>query len=578
MSTSIKPGSSGFNQGIASTLVDELDLDFAASGSEDEEERDEQFEAVKDGQDGSEESKEIHTGPLNDTRWRELDDVLAKIQKYQSQPQTQARESLDNDPQYQLISKANAFSASIDDHMVDLHKRIRDIYHHRFPELETLLPDPLEYTKTVSVIGNGPMDKIRDLSTTNDNALKRPLNTILSRPKLMTVTVEATSTRGQPLPSDRLTSVQTSCAQMLHLESAKYQIQAYVESRMQRFCPNLTALIGSHTAAQLLTARGGLTGLAQTRAANIPSIGSKRFAASGLATNTGIRNQGALYQSELIGRFRPELRIQAMRIISGKTVLAARIDTAQSSPDGSEGANLLDQCERRLDKLIEPPPNKGQRALPAPDDRPSKKRGGRRARKAKEATAMTDLRKAQNRMVFGKEEAEVGYGTGETTQGLGMIGQQDDNRIRALKVDQRTKAKLSKKNPGWGGGTTGGGASSIKTGHGQGTAGASVLRAQGTRGGPGGMASTVGTASSLTFGQGKGLELVDPRVRQEMERKERVDRDRYFKGGSFTQVAGAGAGAKKDGEGAGGAVGGAGAGEGFKKPALPMKRKVEDVA
>ena len=67
---------------------------------------------------------------------------------------------------------------------------------------------------------------------------------------------------------------------------------------------------------------------------------------------------------------------------------------------------------------------------------------------------MTDLRKAQNRMAFGKEEKEVGYGTGEGTVGMGMIGQQNDGRIRALQVDNRTRAKLSAKNKGWGTGST----------------------------------------------------------------------------------------------------------------------------
>lgn len=68
-------------------------------------------------------------------------------------------------------------------------------------------------------------------------------------------------------------------------------------------------------------------------------------------------------------------------------------------------------------------------ALPAPDDKPSRRRGGRRARKAKEAIAMTDLRKPQNRMAFGKKEKEVGYA--KNTKGLDMIGQANEGRIRS---------------------------------------------------------------------------------------------------------------------------------------------------
>src|SRR5690606_39235828 len=117
-------------------------------------------------------------------------------------------------------------------------------------------------------------------------------------------------------------------------------------------------------------------------------------------------------------------------------------DRVHEHPDGSMGEELKAQCLQRLEKLTEPPPNMGSRALPAPDDKPSRKRGGRRARKAKEAVAMTELRKAQNRMAFGKAEAEVGYGTSDSTKGLGMIGQEQTGRIRALQIDQRTRAKL----------------------------------------------------------------------------------------------------------------------------------------
>lgn len=42
------------------------------------------------------------------------------------------------------------------------------------------------------------------------------------------------------------------------------------------------------------------------------------------------------------------------------------------------------------------------------------------ARKAKEAYAQTELRKLQNRMVFGEAEEEVG--TMDETKGMGMIG------------------------------------------------------------------------------------------------------------------------------------------------------------
>jgi len=463
------------------------------------------------------------------------------------------------------LTQSNTLSTSIDSEIILVHKFIRDHYSVRFPELETLIANPLDYAKTVAIIGNGPMNDVKKLAHSTDNIVGQTLASVLDGPSLMVVTVEATNTRGRELSDAEMQTIMRACEMTLQLDKAKKILTDYVQSRMNLFAPNLTALIGSLTAAQLLNFAGGITGLAKTPACNLAPLGSKRSTQTGFATNVGVRHQGFLYNSPIIRNIPSDLKTQAMRIVSAKVVLAARVDSVHANPDGSEGEKLRLDCLERLDKLTEPPPNKGIKALPAPDDKPSRKRGGRRARKAKEATAMTDLRKAQNRMAFGKEEAEVGYGAGEGTRGLGMIGQANDGRVRALQVDQRTKAKLSKKNPGWGGGATpvGGMASSLR-GFGQGGA-ASVLRGHGLRSsGVGGGAA--GTASSIAFTPVQGLELVDPKVREEMSRKRKAEEDRWFKGGTFTQVGGqssaAPAPAKVD-------------GAGFKVPSLPPRKKVD---
>jgi len=449
-----------------------------------------------------------------------------------------------------------------------VHKFIRDHYSVRFPELETLIQNPLEYAKTVAIIGNGPMENIRAISESKDNVVGQSLKQVLDGPSLMVVTVEATTTRGTPLSESEVSNISRACEMTLKLDRAKETLTRYVESRMSLFAPNLTILIGARTAAQLLNYAGGIIGLAKTPACNIPPLGSKKNTGStGLATNIGIRHQGFLYNNDIIQGVQTDLKVQAMRILSAKIVLATRVDQAHDSPNGEQGISLFDQVEKRINKLSEAPPNKGVRALPAPDDKPARKRGGRRARKAKEATAMTDLRKAQNRMAFGKEEAEVGFGDG--TKGLGMIGAEGDGRIRAQQIDQRTRAKLSKKNPGWGGATPVGGTATSLRGFGAGLGTASTLKSSGLRasGVGSGLKTQVGnmggTTTSVAFTPVQGLELVDPKARAERERKRAAEEDRWFKGGTFTQLPGGSgtpAAAKKD-------------VEGFKLPALPNKKQ-----
>jgi U4/U6 small nuclear ribonucleoprotein PRP31 len=470
--------------------------------------------------------------------------ILQKIAHFQSlspEKQTTFVGSIEDNPEYHLLTQSNTLSTSIDSEIILVHKFIRDHYSIRFPELETLVGNPLDYAKVVSIIGNGPMDQdsIKKLETSKENRLGVTLRSVLDGPSVMIVTVEATTTKGREMTPVELERVMRACDMTLGLDKAKRTLTEYVQSRMNLFAPNLTALIGSLTAAQLLNFAGGLTGLAKTPACNLPPLGSKKQSGTGFATNVGVRQQGFLYHSPIIRGIPNDLKRQAMRIVSAKVVLAARVDRVHESPNGTTGEELKESCLARLEKLTEPPPNKGQRALPAPDDKPARKRGGRRARKAKEATAMTDLRKAQNRMVFGKEEKEVGYGQGEGTVGMGMIGQANDGRIRNLQVDQRTRAKLSAKNKGWGGATPISGSASSLRGFGQGP-GSVDLRGKGLR--SSGVGSTVGagagTASSLAFTPVQGLELVDPKIQAEMSRKRKAEEDRWFKGGTFTQVGG----------------------------------------
>lgn len=461
---------------------------------------------------------------------------------------------------------ANDFDRSVSttDELTRLHKVLRDHYSVRFPELETLVTSPIKYAKTVGILQNGPLDDIKALSSSADNMVGEPLKSVLDGPSLMVVAVEGTTTRGREMTEAELKVVRDTCEKILKLDRERTALTESIQSRVNSIAPNLAALIGSQTAAQFLNQSGGLLELAKIPACNLGAQGSRRQEGLGFATNIGVRSQGFLYDSPLIQEVPNDLKKQAIRIVAAKMVLATRADVANYSKDGSLGEDLKQQCLQRLDKLTEPPPNSGVKALPAPDDKPSRKRGGRRARKAKEAVAMTELRKAQNRLAFGKEEAEVGYGTGEGTVGLGMLGQQSDGRIRATQIDQRTRAKLSKNNKGWGAATPASGTASSLRGFGQGVGGtASVLQARGLRSSGVGtsLSATGGTASTIAFTPVQGLELVDPKVQAELNRKRKAEEDRWFNSGTFTQVGGqnstASSGKEKD---------------GFKVPALPRKK------
>ena len=80
---------------------------------------------------------------------------------------------------------------------------------------------------------------------------------------------------------------------------------------------------------------------------------------------------------------------------------------------------MKEEISKKMQKILEPKQPKIIKPLPKPDDKPRRKRGGKRLRSMKARYAQTEMRMLKNRMKFG-EEAEVEYR--ESGKGFGMIG------------------------------------------------------------------------------------------------------------------------------------------------------------
>ncbi|ORY03530.1 Nop domain-containing protein [Basidiobolus meristosporus CBS 931.73] len=398
---------------------------------------------------------------------KELNEVLTKIEHFKGVPReaTQLVGVMEEDPEYKLIVKANDLTAAIDTEIISIHKFIRDHYAPKFPELESLVPSALDYARAVKTIGN------------ESDITKVDLRSILPSATIMVVTVTGSTTAGRPLDEREYKIVMDACDMALQLDEAKKTILEYVESRMSFIAPNLSAIIGSATAAKLMGAAGGLTSLSKMPACNIQVLGATKKTQTGFSSVTINRHAGFIYHSEYVQRIPSDLRQKATRILAAKCTLAARVDRGHESIDGSIGRKFREEIDQKIEKLVEPPPGKNIKALPAPDDAPKKRRGGRRVRKQKEAYAVTDLRKAQNRMSFGVAEDEVG--SMDSTRGLGMIGA-NSGKVRAAVADSR--AKVPYKKPKILSGSSG---------------------------------ATSGLSSSLAFTPAQGLELENPEAREQ---------------------------------------------------------------
>ncbi|KAJ3501353.1 hypothetical protein NLJ89_g9374 [Agrocybe chaxingu] len=296
---------------------------------------------------------------------KRMNDILKDIEKYQANPTSAAQMALPAhlNPEYNVIVQANNLSVDVDNEILLF---IRDHYAPRFPELEQLVTDPAMYIRSVRALAN------------SEELAKVNLTGVLPPAIIMSVVVTSTTTLGKVLSGAQWAAVQRACDLADRLEEARKKIFMYVSSRMNVLAPNLSAIVGTTTAAKLLGVAGGLAGLAKMPGCNAHLLGAQKKITAGFSTATQKRHTGFIFQSELVSQTPPEYQLKVQRTVGAKCVLAARMDLERSRRDGTYGESLRDKIEKHIDRLAAPPPSKVVKALPIPNDGPKKRRGGKR--------------------------------------------------------------------------------------------------------------------------------------------------------------------------------------------------------
>ena len=391
---------------------------------------------------------------------------LKKIETCLNENTSAITGSLEDDSEYKLLVLSNTIIHDIDEEIKNIHRYVAELYAKKFPELESLVPNKIDYMRTVKRIGNE-----MDMTLVE-------LGDLLSSATVMVVSVTGSTTSGQPLSPSDLDECNKGCDEILQLDSDKALILKYVESRMNHIAPNLCCMIGSRIAAQLVGLAGGIIALSKIPACNLQVIGQEKRNLSGFSNIAAMPHIGILYYCEIIQNCPPYLRKRALKVVAAKVVLAARVDCYRHHPDGGEGQRMRKELEEKLEKWTEPPKAQTKKARPIPEEKKRNKRGGKRVRRWKERYLMTDIRAAHNKICFSDTVGE--YGDSAMGQDSGMIGQQDGGgRTRAIKKKEVHLAKKQKK--------------VVNMSSGQ----------------------TNGISSSLVFTPVQGLELVNPNAAQE---------------------------------------------------------------
>jgi U4/U6 small nuclear ribonucleoprotein PRP31 len=239
---------------------------------------------------------------------------------------------------YELVCKSNDLVYELEQETVALTTYVRQSYSPRFPELEALIQNNLDYIRTVRRLGNFDGGDVTQVDLTG----------VLPSATIMVVTVTATTTSGKELPDDALEKVTKAAEQVLELDATRLQLLEYIESRMNILAPNLTVIVGSKVAAQMMAMAGGLQELSRMPACNVQMMGAKRKVTNGMSTAAlGVR-AGVINQCPMVVNSPPEFQKKAVKLIAAKCTLAARVDASNESPFGDVGHKFKDLIQSTL--------------------------------------------------------------------------------------------------------------------------------------------------------------------------------------------------------------------------------------
>ncbi|SBT86239.1 U4/U6 small nuclear ribonucleoprotein PRP31, putative [Plasmodium malariae] len=400
----------------------EAEEELHEQGQEDllnENERTKKRKKVKD---GNEEGNEKEEEEVNDA----ISDMVNDKVNDEDEDENHGQGDVHDDEEI-LIEKCIELIIKIDTEILNIHKYVKDIYSTKFPELDSIVYSPLEYITVVSKIKN-------------ENDLKNiDFSDILPNTTVMAITVASSMTTGINLSEHLLKSCLSFCNEALELNEYRQMVLLYLESKMFLLAPNLTMLLGSALTARLISSVGSLKNLSVTSSQNLIVVGSSKKSVLGFSNVHKTYGVGILSTSEIVQSVPDAYKKKAISLLAGKCSLASRIDYFKKYREGQYGLLLRENVINHLIKLQEPHPMKQKKILPMPDEKKRRKRGGKRYRKLKEKTEITELRKQINRLPFGPNTNDDFYTFSD--QNTMLL----NSNITKLKYQTKQKTNITKR-------------------------------------------------------------------------------------------------------------------------------------
>ena len=319
-----------------------------------------------------------------------------------------------------LLEKANKYIIILNKYISEDVIILKDLYSIYFQELPTIITNNYEYVKSIKVIEENKQ-LLKKESKTGIKQLSQELS-FLPNNVLMALTFMLTSSNVMKINSEEKSlEIKKEYTKILDLFQKKTTLLNFISNNMKYLAPNLTLLLGAEIAAKLVTEAGGLNELARTPSGNILNMGRHELNLEGFSTMNRFNN-GYLTELKEYKDSVDSMKIKVLRRYSNKTALAARKDAFLNINKNRNNEKYGDEMKKLIAEKVEKIKNDIQpilkKPLPRPDDKPSRKRGGKRVRGIKKKFELTEVRKLKNRMKFGEPEAEYR----DTGKGFGMLG------------------------------------------------------------------------------------------------------------------------------------------------------------
>ena len=323
-----------------------------------------------------------------------------------------------------LLEKANKYIIILNKYISEGISVLKELYSPYFPDLPTIVTNSFEYVKSIKVIEENKL-LLKNDTKSGIKQLKQELS-FLPNNVLMTLTFMLSSSNVINYSQDNSSEeqIKKNYDKILEIFNQKNILLNFISNHMKYLAPNLTLLLGPEISAKLVTEAGGLAPLARTPSGNILNMGRHELNLEGFSTMNKFNN-GYLTELKEYKNAVDSMKIKVLRRYANKTALAARKD-AFLNRSKNNGNNNKENYGTELKKIIADKVEKIKndvqpilkKPLPRPDDKPSKKRGGKRVRGIKKKFELTEVRKLKNRMKFGEPEAEYR----DTGVGFGMLG------------------------------------------------------------------------------------------------------------------------------------------------------------